>query len=223
MHFVLIIELLVLHFLAFWFNMALSAVRITGRAQWRRTLLSSSPMRRISTDNLREIYEIEERDYLDERLEEAVRRNAANFNRFRKLRTLHYHSINIEAFETAVKFVDEFYACKGGTPEKRVIIDSGCGQGASSQYLSKLYADIPCIGIDRAQSRLNNGKSFENSSKGDDTTGRGGNLLFVQADLIEFWLMMVEKTDWIVDKHFLLHPNPSPKHKGLHQRFYGKI
>lgn len=181
------------------------------------------PARTISTDDLRELYEIEERDELDDRLHDAVRKNVENFNKFRISRSMHYHSVNIEAFETAVKFVDDFYASKGVVSEKRVIIDSGCGQGVSSEYLSNLYADMPCIGIDRAQSRLKNSKSFGKFSSGGEKTSRKNNLLLLRADLIDFWLMVADKADWIVEKHFIFHPNPSPKHKDLRQRFYGKI
>jgi tRNA G46 methylase TrmB len=181
------------------------------------------PARAISTDDLREIYEIEERDELDDRLHDTVRKNVENFNKFRASRSLHYHSVNMEAFETAVKFVDDFYARKGVVTEKRVIIDSGCGQGVSSEFISNLYGDLPCIGIDRAQSRLKSNKSFEKVSTAGEKSSRKDNLLLLRADLIDFWLMVVDKADWIIEKHFIFHPNPSPKHKDLRQRFYGKI
>lgn len=220
---VLLFQLLVLYFFTSWSKMAQSMVRSICTAQCRRSTLFKMPARAISTDDLRDIYEIEERDELDDRLHDTVRKNIENFNKFRKSRSLHYHSVNIEAFETAVKFVDDFYASKGVVSEKRVIIDSGCGQGVSSEFISKVYADLPCIGIDRAQSRLKSNKSFEKVSTADEKTSRKDNLLLLRADLIDFWLMVVENADWIIEKHFIFHPNPSPKHKDLRQRFYGKI
>lgn len=48
------------------------------------------------------------------------------------------------------------------------------------------------------------------------------NALLLHAELADFWRLVYDHSDWIVQKHFLLHPNPYPKLKNLKKRWHGK-
>ena len=42
----------------------------------------------------------------------------------------------------------------------------------------------------------------------------------LQANLIDFWRLSVQ-TEWRLQKHYLLYPNPWPKKKHLQRRWHG--
>lgn len=41
------------------------------------------------------------------------------------------------------------------------------------------------------------------------------NAILLQAELSDFFLLVANQTDWVVDSHYLLYPNPYPKSKHL--------
>ena len=88
-----------------------------------------------------------------------------------------------------------------------LILDSGCGIGASTIKLAEQFPDDLVVGIDQSENRLS--KSEEKN-----------NTLFFRANLIDVWLLM-EKNKWKVDQHYLLYPNPWPKKKHLQRRWHG--
>ena len=47
------------------------------------------------------------------------------------------------------------------------------------------------------------------------------NLLFVRAEISDFWQLSAANSSWSVHEHHLLYPNPYPKAKHLHRRFHG--
>ncbi len=49
------------------------------------------------------------------------------------------------------------------------------------------------------------------------------NLLFIQAELVAFWLLAARKSDWTVKSHYILHPNPYAKKSLLRKRWHGKV
>lgn len=47
------------------------------------------------------------------------------------------------------------------------------------------------------------------------------NLLFVRAEISDFWQLSAANSTWSVYQHYLLYPNPYPKAKHLQRRFHG--
>lgn len=173
-------------------------------------------------EELRNLYMIEEQIEIDDRLKDIVEKNAANFGSFIESRRLMIHPTSDKAFQEAEIFVDRFYSSgPGKSREKLVILDSGCGQGLSTVTLSEKYPNIPCIGIDRSISKLSNNRHFSSKDKAENMIDKTPNMLLVQGELTDFWQLVAFKSDWKIIKHFIIHPNPSPKHKNIKQRFYG--
>jgi tRNA G46 methylase TrmB len=48
------------------------------------------------------------------------------------------------------------------------------------------------------------------------------NILLLNMDLRAFWTLSCMQSDWIIDQHYLLHPNPYPKPRWLSNRLYGE-
>jgi tRNA G46 methylase TrmB len=74
--------------------------------------------------------------------------------------------------------------------------------------LSILYPHARIIGVDKSIHRLEKHAHQE-----------GRNYCLVQADLNDFWRLAVN-AGWALDRHFLLYPNPYPKHAHLQRRWY---
>lgn len=125
-----------------------------------------------------------------------------------------------ESFDEACNFVDAFYSSR---PHSRryVILDSGCGTGKSSATLAARNPDIPVIGIDRSFVRLSRNAQFRQEDDDHECTSTHRNLIFVRADLIDFFILTLNQKRWIIHSHYLLYPNPYPKSKHLKRRFHG--
>ncbi|WP_018691576.1 tRNA (guanine(46)-N(7))-methyltransferase TrmB [Algicola sagamiensis] len=93
----------------------------------------------------------------------------------------------------------------------RIILDSCCGVGESTQYIAQRHPDALVVGIDKSLSRINR-------HDGDVTAEK--NYVLVRADLNDFWRLALE-AGWVIDIHFLLYPNPWPKSKHLQRRWHG--
>lgn len=94
-----------------------------------------------------------------------------------------------------------------------VILDSGCGTGQSTRKLAKMFPGHLVIGADRSQARL--GKSGMRSSP-----LRLDNCLLIRAELSTFWRLLI-KAGITPEYHYLLYPNPCPKHAHLTRRWHG--
>lgn len=134
---------------------------------------------------------------LHERLDEIVLRNLNN--PFRKPIADH----------TQVAFDQVTDWLKGRSGE--LILDSCCGIGESSRHLANRYPDANVIAVDRSAHRLS---KHENCF-----TGELDNLLFVRADLIDFW-RLAAASEWRLAKHFILYPNPYPKSAQVQRRWH---
>jgi len=89
-----------------------------------------------------------------------------------------------------------------------IILDAGCGTGWASRWLAESFPNHWVIGIDRSTDRLNRApKSPEN-------------VLLVRAELGDFW-RLVRQSDWPVERHYVLYPNPYPKATHLKKRWHG--
>lgn len=93
-----------------------------------------------------------------------------------------------------------------------VILDSGCGTGASTRILAERYPEHIVIGVDKSRHRL------EHCLK-NELVYHHNNLLLVHSDLIDFWRLAVAAC-WSLSHHFFLYPNPWPKKKHLTRRWY---
>lgn len=95
-----------------------------------------------------------------------------------------------------------------GKPE--VILDSGCGTGESSRYLSKHHPNCLVIGLDQSEKRLSHR----------DNEQLPNNCLLLRCECTDFWTL-AEKAKWSFVLHTLFYPNPYPKTKHLQRRWHG--
>lgn len=107
---------------------------------------------------------------------------------------------NVAAFETAMGQWD------GHAP---LLLDSGCGVGWSSLQLALRYPDHLVIGVDQSEDRLARGKPG----------ALPHNLIFVRADLVDFWRLMAQ-AGLRLSRHYILYPNPWPKIGQLSRRWH---
>ena len=134
---------------------------------------------------------------LHERLDEIVLRNLNN--PFRKPIADHTQF----AFDQVIDWL------KGRSGD--LILDSCCGIGESSRHIAHRHPEASVIAVDRSAHRLNkHGNCFE---------GGIDNLLFVRADLIDFWRLAVA-AKWRLSQHFILYPNPYPKSAQVQRRWH---
>jgi tRNA (guanine-N7-)-methyltransferase len=123
---------------------------------------------------------------LERHARERFRRPIADFNR--------------KAFETAARNAERI----GGA----IILDSGCGNGASTIMLAGRFPGHCVIGVDKSAARL------------ERAPGRPSNCLLVHTNLVDFW-RLAAAAGWRLERHFLLCPNPWPKSRHLGRRWHG--
>lgn len=93
-----------------------------------------------------------------------------------------------------------------------LILDSGCGTGASTKLIGDRHPDCLVLGVDQSASRLGR-------------LGLGplpaqqGNTVFVQAELATFW-RLAHQAGWRLERHYLLYPNPWPKPAHVLRRWH---
>lgn len=93
-----------------------------------------------------------------------------------------------------------------------LVLDSGCGTGASTRQIARASPDCLVIGVDKSIERLRRG-GIERSPY------REGNALWLRADLMTFWRLAVT-AGWRLQRHYLLYPNPWPKPAQLRRRWH---
>jgi tRNA G46 methylase TrmB len=93
-----------------------------------------------------------------------------------------------------------------------LILDSGCGTGASTRDLAGRFPGALVVGVDKSAdrlARLGAGKFPR----------REGNAVWVRAELATFW-RLAARAGWRLQRHFLLYPNPWPKPGHLQRRWH---
>ena len=90
-----------------------------------------------------------------------------------------------------------------------IILDSGCGTGESTIRLASLSPESLILGIDKSSVRLRQARR----------RNQFPNAHFFQVLLEDCWAYAYA-TEWPIDAHFLLYPNPWPKKKHLTRRWY---
>lgn len=96
---------------------------------------------------------------------------------------------------------------------RRIIIDSGCGTGDSTFWLSEKNPDLLIVGIDQSLIRITKAKNKLAKEKKD-------NVFFIRARLEDFW-RLAYAAKWAIDFHYLLYPNPWPKSIHHPRRWHG--
>ena len=148
-----------------------------------------------------------------------------------------------EAFAEAEEFVQKFYEAaekgdpgteSGMTNEKKkgapatecgmtapvaVILDSGCGTGESTIHIARRFPNIPVIGIDKSNARLNKAGN-PSQTAGEDVPS---NAFWIRAELLDFWRLALEHVNagkWTIPYHAVYYPNPWPKQSEATRRFH---
>ncbi|MEE4304980.1 MAG: methyltransferase domain-containing protein [Wenzhouxiangella sp.] len=88
-----------------------------------------------------------------------------------------------------------------------LVLDSGCGTGASTVELARVHPDCLVVGIDRSEDRLGRAPALPDNAR------------LVRAELADFWRLAVE-AGWRPAHHYLLYPNPWPKPGHLKRRWH---
>lgn len=93
-----------------------------------------------------------------------------------------------------------------------LILDAGCGVGHSTIALARAHPDHWVIGVDQSEDRLNRRKPYPDALM-------PANLVFVRADLVDYWRLLVEE-GVSLSRHYILYPNPWPKIGHLGRRWH---
>ena len=101
----------------------------------------------------------------------------------------------------------------GFSADSRFILDSGCGTGASTQFLANLHPNLKVLGVDQSDSRLSKNGVH-------DGFLIDGNLILLRAELSSLWRLMLVG-GYQPEYHYLLNPNPWPKPGHLKRRWHG--
>jgi tRNA G46 methylase TrmB len=94
----------------------------------------------------------------------------------------------------------------------RLVLDSGCGTGESTQFLARALPDCTVIGVDKSLARLSRtgAQCFPHVED---------NAVWLRADLTSFW-RLAQQAGWQLERHYLLYPNPWPKPGQLQRRWH---
>ncbi|HRP96639.1 MAG TPA: methyltransferase domain-containing protein [Rhodocyclaceae bacterium] len=93
-----------------------------------------------------------------------------------------------------------------------VILDAGCGVGHSTIQLARSFPDHWVIGVDQSEDRLARRKPYPQALL-------PRNMVFVRADLVDFWRLLDEAGVRLA-RHYILYPNPWPKIGHLARRWH---
>lgn len=121
---------------------------------------------------------------------------------------------------TAVSFITNTWR-NLGKPE--IILDSGCGTGASSFNLAQHYPQHLVVGVDQSLHRLaKSGVNPAHAQQHDESAEalQQDNCCLVRGDLVDCWRLLAND-ELPIAKHFILYPNPWPKKKHLQRRWHG--
>jgi len=113
-------------------------------------------------------------------------------------------------------------------PAAPLILDAGCGVGASSVALARAYPDHYVIGVDQSHARLERAQSQLRLQRAQSRLRRQdgkadvlpANLDLVRADLVDYWRLLRDAAVRPA-RHYLLYPNPWPKIGQLARRWHG--
>lgn len=94
-----------------------------------------------------------------------------------------------------------------------LLLDAGCGTGASTRALARLHPQCLAVGVDQSAARL---------AQGENAAQAGGaapeNLLLLRANVVDIWALLAREKMRLAH-HYLLYPNPWPKPAQLMRRW----
>ncbi|MGD9870705.1 MAG: tRNA (guanosine(46)-N(7))-methyltransferase TrmB [Thauera sp.] len=93
-----------------------------------------------------------------------------------------------------------------------LILDAGCGVGHSTIQLARAHPGHWVIGVDQSEDRLNRRKPYPEALL-------PTNMVFVRADLVDFWRLL-DDAGLRLARHYILYPNPWPKIGHLGRRWH---
>ncbi|ATE59607.1 tRNA (guanine(46)-N(7))-methyltransferase TrmB [Thauera sinica] len=93
-----------------------------------------------------------------------------------------------------------------------LILDAGCGVGHSTIQIARGNPDHWVIGVDQSQDRLQRRKPYPEALL-------PGNMVFVRADLVDYWRLL-DEAGLRLARHYVLYPNPWPKIGHLARRWH---
>lgn len=106
-----------------------------------------------------------------------------------------------------------------GTATRAVILDSGCGTGESTIHIARRFPNIPVIGIDKSEVRLDKAGNPSQTASEDVPT----NAFWIRAELLDFWRLALDRVktgEWTMPYHAVYYPNPWPKQSEATRRFH---
>lgn len=109
------------------------------------------------------------------------------------------HDYSRRAFARVAERVD---------PDRPLVLDSGCGTGASTAALARIHPACQVVGVDRSAARLEKAPDLPPDAH------------LVRAELADFWRLAAD-AGWTLTHHYLLYPNPWPKPAHLKRRWHG--
>lgn len=114
----------------------------------------------------------------------------------------------------AAHTTDAYQAAIAQINNRKLILDSGCGNGKSTLAIANQYPDAFVIGIDKSSHRIGKLSSHNQSD------AAAQNYTTIRADLIDFWRLSAND-NLQLHRHFILYPNPWPKKHHLKRRWHG--
>lgn len=115
------------------------------------------------------------------------------------------HRPTLEAFDALLPVLD----AESG---RSLVLDSGCGSGASTRLLARRHPHALVLGVDRSAARL----ARDGHRR---LPHREGNALWLRAELASLWRLL-RASGHAPEHHYLLYPNPWPKAVHLQRRWH---
>jgi tRNA G46 methylase TrmB len=95
-----------------------------------------------------------------------------------------------------------------------LVLDSGCGTGASSVALAAAHPDCAVVGVDQSLARLSRRVGVAG-----DLAPIAGNAVLLRAPLQDLWRLLLADGRRL-QRHLLWYPNPWPKPEHLGRRWH---
>jgi tRNA (guanine-N7-)-methyltransferase len=95
-----------------------------------------------------------------------------------------------------------------------LVLDSGCGTGASTAVLAQRYPDCRVAGVDQSLQRLSRFGPLLGQAR-----ALTANALLLRANLEDLWRLL-HAAGWRLQRHLLWYPNPWPKPEHLMRRWH---
>jgi tRNA (guanine-N7-)-methyltransferase len=93
------------------------------------------------------------------------------------------------------------------------ILDAGCGTGASTLVLARMFPQHVVLGVDKSAARLAVGQRML------ETDSSHRNVLLLHCELVDFW-QLAAAAGLRCARQFLLYPNPWPKPEHVMRRWH---